>query len=158
MTTSKPSLNDIHSFLAKKRLALIGASTDKRDFSRVLMREFAERGYDIVPVNPSASCLEDRHCYAHVAEIRPPVEGALIMTPPSVTEDVVRECVEAGIKDIWLYKSVGQGAISPNAVSYCKEHKVNLIEGQCPMMFFEKAGLVHRIHRGFAKLFGNFPE
>jgi predicted CoA-binding protein len=124
----------------------------------VLLREFIKRGYEITPVNPASSFLEDRHCYARVGEITPPVEGVLVMTPPSVTEDVVRDCVDAGIKDVWLYRSVGQGSISPNAVSYCREHEINLIEGYCPMMFFRDAGLIHRIHRGFARLFGHFPR
>lgn len=158
MSNNKASLKDIRSFLEKKRVALIGVSTDPKGFSRVLYREFRDRGYDVVPVNPAASLLEDRHCYSHVHEISPPVEGVLVMTPPAVTEDIVRESVEAGVKDIWLYRSVGHGAISPNAVSYCKEHKVNLIEGYCPMMFFEDAGLIHRVHRGFAKLFGHYPK
>jgi len=152
------SLKDIRSFLSNKRVALVGTSTDHKDFSRVLFREFLQRGYDVIPVNPAASCLEDRHCYAKISDIQPAVEGVLIMTPPAVTEDVVRECVEIGIRDIWLYRAAGQGAVSANAVSYCKEHKVNLIEGHCPMMFFEDAGLVHRLHRGIKKLLGTYPK
>jgi hypothetical protein len=158
MTRSNTSLKDINAFLTRKRIALVGASTDKKDFSRVVMRELIERGYDIIPVNPAASCVEDRHCYARLSDIQPPVEGVLVMTPPSVTEDIVRECVEIGVNDIWLHRSMGQGSISPNAVSYCKEHKVNLIEGHCPMMFFKDTGLVHRIHRGISKLFGSYPK
>ncbi len=153
----RTGLRDIRTFLSLQRVALVGASTNTKDFSRVLFRELLERGYDVIPVNPAASCLEDRHCYAHVSDIQPPVDGVLVMTPPSVTEDIVRECVEVGIKDIWLYRAMGQGAVSPNAVSYCREHKVNLIEGYCPMMFFEDAGLIHRIHRSFKKLLGNYP-
>jgi len=47
------TLQDIQSFLDLKRLAVVGVSRNPTDFTRVLFREFRNRGYDAVPVNPA---------------------------------------------------------------------------------------------------------
>ena len=48
------------------------------------------RGYDIVPINPQAQEIEGRRCFPQVREVTPAVEAVLLMTPPRVTEAVVR--------------------------------------------------------------------
>lgn len=148
----------IEKFLAKRRLAIVGVSRDPRDFSRVVFREFLKRNYDVVPVNPFVSMIEDRHCYARVRDIEPAVEAVIVMTPPEVTEEVVRDCATLGISSIWLHRSLGNGAISPNAVSFCREHQIELIEGRCPLMFLQNTGATHRFHRFLSKLFGKYPK
>lgn len=151
-------LNRIETFLKHKRLAMVGVSRDPRDFSRVVFRELLQRQYDVVPVNPAATSIEDRTCYALLQEIQPPVEAALILTPPEVTEDVVHECVAAGVKSIWLHRAVGVGAVSQNALSYCKEHHIEVVAGYCPLMFLPNTGFIHRVHRFFSKLSGRYPK
>jgi len=54
------TIADISDFLNLRRIALIGVSRDPKDFSRVLLRELCERGYDMVLVNPSADKLEKK--------------------------------------------------------------------------------------------------
>src|ERR1035441_3344310 len=44
----------IQDFLGQKRLAIVGVSRQPKDFSRAVLREFREKGYDAVPVNPAA--------------------------------------------------------------------------------------------------------
>lgn len=151
-------LRHVQDFLSQNRIAILGVSRDPRDFSRVLFREFVKCKYDVVPVNPLVSMIEDRHCYSKLKEIMPPVEAVLLMTPPEVSEDVVQQCHEAGVKSIWFYRVAGAGAVSANAVSYCKEHRIQVIEGHCPMMFLPDTGVVHRVHRFFSKLTGNYPK
>ena len=100
----------VDDFLGQKRLALVGVSRNGKDFTRVLFREFCQRGYDMVPVNPSLSEVEGRACYGRVQDVTPPVDGALLMTSPAVTEQVVRDCAEAGVGRVWMYRAAGQGA------------------------------------------------
>lgn len=152
------NLSQIEKFLANRRVAIVGVSRNPRDFSRTLFREFVARGYSVVPVNPLVSLIDDCHCFASLKEVSPPVEAALFMTTPDATEDIIRDCSEAGIRSIWLYRAVGTGAVSPNAISYCKEHHIEVIEGFCPMMFLPNPGFPHRIHRFFSRLAGHYPK
>src|SRR3954469_17705851 len=92
----------VRDFLAQKRFAFVGVSRQPKDFSRTLFREFQARKYEPVPVHPEASEIEGVRCFPRISEIQPPVDAVLIMTPPSVANVVVRECVEAGIKRIWF--------------------------------------------------------
>jgi uncharacterized protein len=151
-------LKTIEAFLQLKRIAVIGVSAKKADFSRMLCAEFARRGYDVVPVNPKAEEIEGRRCYGSVADVQPPVEGALILTKPAVTSKVVRECVEAGIRHIWLYRATGAGAVSQDALIYCQAQGVELVSGECPFMFFGKPGFPHNLHGFCRKILGSYPK
>ena len=72
----------VQRFLACRRVALVGVSRIPKDFSRAVLRAFAERGYDVVPVNPSATEMEGRPCFRSVRDVTPPVEAAVLLTPP----------------------------------------------------------------------------
>jgi predicted CoA-binding protein len=148
---------DIRDFLAQRRIAMIGVSRDPKDFSRMLFREMSGRGYDMVPVNPAAAEMEGRPCFAGVEQIQPTPEAALLMTAASATPQAVRECASAGIRRIWMYRAAGQGAVNPEAVAYCRENGMQLVEGHCPYMFLPKTQFFHRLH-GFAlRVFGGYP-
>ncbi len=151
------TMADVQDFLAQRRIALVGVSRDPKDFSRMLFREMCSRGYDMVPVNPAAGELENKTCLAHVQEINPPAEAALLMTAPRDTERVARDCVEAGIHRVWMFRGGGQGAVTPEAVSCCHLNDVRLVEGYCPFMFLPHTSFIHRVHRFLMKLVGSHP-
>jgi len=154
MTTLAVRANE---FLAQRRIALVGVSRDPRDLSRTLFRELRRRGYDVVPVNPELASVDGEPCLHRLQDVRPGVDGALLMTPPAATERVVRDCAEAGVARVWMHRGVGRGAVSPTAVAYCRDQGIAVVEGACPFMFLPGAGLVHRGHGFLARLFGHHP-
>jgi predicted CoA-binding protein len=145
----------IEDFLGLKRIAVIGVSQRSNDFSRMLFGEMLKRGYDVVPVNPAATEIEGRACYAHVLDVTPPVEGALLMTAPDVTDRVVRDCLKAGIGKVWMYRATGKGAVSDGAVRFCRENGIEVVPGACPFMFWPNTGFVHRVHGFFVRRFSD---
>jgi len=152
------SMQLIQDFLGQKRLAVVGVSRQPKDFSLALFRELRKRGYDAVPVNPAAERIDEQPCFAQLQSVNPPVDGALLMTSPQVTETVVRDCAEAGIKRVWMYRAGGTGAVSPAAVKYCAEHGIAVIPGECPFMFFTGGGWFHRLHGMVRKITGAYPR
>jgi predicted CoA-binding protein len=152
------NLKQIQEFLGQKRLAIAGVSQQPKDFSRSLFREFQARGYDTVPVNPVAQEIDGQRCFARVQEIQPPVDGVLLMTSPKVTETVVRDCAEAGIKRVWMYRAAGSGAVSVEALQFCAANGISVIPGECPFMFFPGAGWGHRFHGWVKKIAGAYPR
>jgi predicted CoA-binding protein len=133
----------IEDFLSRRRIALVGVSHGPKEFSRMVFRAFQQRDYDVVPVNPHARVIEDRYCFSYVQEVQPPVEAALVMTPPAVSESVVKDCLAAGVHRIWLYRKC------PGAEALCSAAGVPAIAGECPMMYLENPGWIHRIHGWF---------
>lgn len=158
MADQQVSLETIEDFLAQKRIAMVGVSRKKADFSASLFKELCNRGYDVVPVNPNATEVLGRRCYARLQDIHPPVEAALLMTPATLTDAVVKECAEAGIKRVWMYRARGQGAVTPEAVAFCREHGISVVPGQCPFMFLPDTGAVHRFHGFIRRITGSYPQ
>jgi predicted CoA-binding protein len=151
------NLQDIRSFLALRRLAVVGVSRRPNDFTRMLFREFRQRGYDLVPVNPALAEVDGIPCVAKIQDVSPPAEGALLLTSPSVTEKVLEGCLEAGIQRVWLYRAAGAGAVSATSISFCQSHGISVVGGECPFMFLPETGWFHRLHGFCRKLTGKYP-
>jgi predicted CoA-binding protein len=152
------SIRDMEDFLSLHRIVMVGVSRHGEDFSRSLFREMRARGYDMVPVNLSASEIDGEECFRNSQVVKPPVEGALIMTPFYETVRVVQDCIEAGIGKVWIYRASGQGAVSPEAIALCKQHGIQVVEGHCPFMFFKSTGFMHRAHGFLLKLERRYPQ
>ena len=152
------ALAEIQDFLAQKRIAVVGASRNPKDFNAALFREFATRGYDVVPVNPNAKEIEGRPCFDSVQDVKPPVDAALILTPPNTTDTVVKDCAEAGVKRVWMFRAAGKGAVSPSAVEFCRREGIRVVPGHCPLMFLSKTGFPHRLHGFILKVIGRYPN
>ena len=152
------SLETIHEFLAQKRFAMVGVSREPGSFSVMLFQELCRCGYDVVPVNPHTPNVLGHPCFARVEDVTPPVKAALLITSPEVTETVVADCARAGIRLVWMHRGVGTGAVSPRAIAFCRAHGIDIIAGQCPLMFLPTSGGVHRIHGFFRKITGRYPQ
>ena len=136
-------LDPIKDFLSRRRIAIVGVSHEPKEFSRMVFRAFQQREYDVVPVNPHTRVVEGKYCFPRIQDVEPPADAVLVMTPPSVTEHVVKDCLAAGVRRIWLYRKC------PEAESLCAAGGVTVIAGECPMMYLERPGFIHRLHRWF---------
>jgi uncharacterized protein len=136
----------------------VGVSRNPKDFSRTLLQELRRRGYDVIPVNPDAAEIDGLRCYPHVDQIQPPVEGALLMTNSKVAEEVVRECHSAGVRNVWLYRATGDGAVSPAALAFGEAQNVLVVAGECPFMFLPETPWFHRVHGFCRKMLGTYPD
>ena len=148
----------IDSFLSHRRIAMVGVSRNGKDFSRMLFKDLIKRGYDIVPVNPKSTDIGGKQCFARIQDISPKVDAALLLTAPEVTEQIVKDCNEAGITKIWMQAGVGMGAASQTAIDYCNENGINAITGNCVFMFLPDSGFIHKFHGFIKKLTGSYPK
>ena len=152
------SLEIITDFLAHKRIAIAGISRDPANLSVKLFEELIRRGYEVAPVNPNLHEVEGRRCFGRVQDIEPPVEAVLLMTSPEVTEAIVRDCAEAGVRTVWMYRATGKGSVSPTAVEFCQEHGIRVVPGECPFMFLPGSAGIHRFHGFVRKITGSYPR
>jgi len=147
----------IHDFLGQKRIAVVGVSKNPQDFSRYVLRELAAKHYDVVPVNRLGGTVDGRPCFTRIQDIAPPVDGALLMTPPQATEQLVKDCAEAGVPRVWMHRGIGPGAVSDKAAVFCRQHGISVIAGACPLMFLRKPALAHRFHSALLRLLHRHP-
>ena len=145
---------EIRAFLASKTLAVVGASRDRKKFGNAVFRELSAKGYRVYPVNPAAVTIEGERSYPMLSALPEPVDGIVVVVPPSQTDQVVRQAWEAGIRRIWMQN----GAESDSAIRFCEEHGMSVVHHECIMMFAEPARFFHRTHRWVRGLAGRLPK
>jgi predicted CoA-binding protein len=146
-------------FLTCGRVAVTGVSRQPRDHGgNVVYRRLRSRGYQVFAVNPNASEVEGDACYHDLGAIPGGVDAVVIATRPDRAEQTMRECVELGIRHVWMHRGPGEGSVSEAATEYARAHEISVINGGCPCMFGATADLGHRIMRRILKLTGNVPR
>ena len=65
-----------------RRVAVIGASTDRRKFGNKAVRAFLRQGYDVVPINPHEAQVEGLQAYRSVLDVPGPIDMATLYVPP----------------------------------------------------------------------------
>lgn len=142
----------IDGFLDQKALALAGLSRSGKKFGNAVLKNLSGKGYEVLPVHPEAAVIGGVRCFRSLAELPTKVGGLVLVVPPAQTEMLVKEAHEAGIDRVWMQ----QGAESGEAIRYCEDHGMDVVHGECIMMFAEPTG-VHRFHRWLRGLFGKLP-
>jgi len=148
----------IDRFLAGHRIGIAGVSSDPKDFSRMMLRELEARGYDVVPIHPRATEIAGRAAYPHVYDVPGKLDGVLIMTPRTATAEIVQQCMTAGVDRVWMHRGVGRGAVDHASATYARSRGLDVIEGECPMMFLPDTERVHHAHAAIRHAFGHYPD
>ena len=133
----------VKDFLAQKKVAVVGVS-DKRDSGCNLgYRKFKAAGYAVSAVNPHQTTFDGDPCYPDLKSIPDKPDAVFILANPKVTEQVVQQCVDLGIKHVWMHclmgtkagLGAGSSSVSPDAVRMCRENGIAVIPGACPNQF-----------------------
>jgi hypothetical protein len=143
----------IESFLAEKKLALVGASRTGKKFGNAVQKELSSKGYELFLIHPEVQEINGVACYASLSELPEKVGGLINVVPPEQTEKMVKEARAAGIRKIWMQ----QGSDSPDAIRFCRENDMELVHGECIFMFAQPQGL-HKFHHWLWGLLGKLPR
>ena len=146
-------------FLTSRRVAVTGVSRAPKDHgSNVVYQRLRDRGYEVFPINPNADEVEGDRAYHGLAEIPGGVDAVVIATRPERAEETMRECIELGIRQVWMHRGPGGGSVSKTAADLGRSHGIVVIDGGCPCMFGPTADVGHRIMRPILTLAGNVPR
>ena len=146
-------------FLDCRRVAVTGVSrTPGEHGSNVVYQRLRSRGYEVFAVNPNADEVEGDPAYHSLADIPGGVDAVVIGTRPQIAEVTMRECVELGIRHVWMHRGPGAGSVSGAAAELGRSNGITVIDGGCPCMFGPTADVGHRIMRPVLTLAGNVPR
>ncbi len=128
----------VQDFLAQEKIAVVGVSDNRETGCNLAYRKFKEAGYNVSAVNPRLTSFEGDPCYPDLGSI-PEVPDA-VFTNPNITEQVVQQCVDLGVKRVWMHCLMGtkpglaasMTSVSPEAVQMCRENGIEVIPGGCP--------------------------
>jgi uncharacterized protein len=146
-------------FLAHQRIAVTGVSRNPQGHgSNAVYQRLRDRGYQVFAINPNADEVEGDRCYHDLKSVPGGVQAVVIGTRPDTAEATVRECVELGIKYVWMHRGPGAGSVSDAATAYGRQHGITVIDGGCPLMFDPTADFGHKAMRFVFTRTGNVPK
>lgn len=157
MTTMKEAATE---FLSRKRIAVAGVSRQSGGAhgGNPVYQRLRKRGYNVFAVNPNAEQLEGDIAYPNIKVIPGGVEAVVIATRPEVAEDVMRDCIAAGVKQVWMHRGIGSGSVSHEAAEVGRAAGIRVIEGGCPLMYAPTADPGHQVMKGVLSLVGRMPK
>ena len=151
----------VKSFLTKKKIAVVGVSDKRETGCNMAYKKFKENGYQVYAVNPRISAYDGDACYVDLKSIPDKLEAVFVLANPKVTEQIVGQCVELGIKHVWMHCMMGtkpglaasMTSVSQSAVELCKANGIEVIPGSCPNQFL-KPDFGHAMMKGMWRAFG----
>ena len=157
-TTLEAKVDD---FLAQKRIAVAGVSRENSHHpaANLVYRKLRSTGHDVFAVNPNMPTFEGDRCYPDVKSIPGGVDGVVIITRPDVTERIVHDCSDAGVRRVWMHQSLAKGSsVSKDAVEFCRQHDISVIASACPMMYGDGVDFGHTCMRWILGVTGRLPK
>nr|WP_321406695.1 CoA-binding protein [uncultured Carboxylicivirga sp.] len=150
----KVTKDQINSFFNSESIAIAGVSRNEKKFGRMIFTELKKNGYNVIPVNPSSSEIDGQTCYSDITKLPDHIESLLIATPKDQTDEILRQAINKGIKNIW----VQQFSNTDETLNIAEEYDKEIIHKKCIFMFAEPVAGVHKFHKTILKVFGSLPK
>ena len=115
----------IKDFLAAGPYAVVGASTVREKYGNKVLRTYLQRGLEVYAVHPREKVIEGLDTVPDIESLPDDVRGLSIITPPAITEKLVLEAAEKGIKRLWMQP----GAESDKAIADAEALGLTVISG-----------------------------
>lgn len=122
--------NEIRKMYNFKNIAVVGMSRDPVKAAHFVPKYMIERGYNIIPVNPSANEILGKRTYAKVSDIKPQVDIIDVFRPSEDVYSVVEDSVKKpSVKVIWLQEGINNAEAEKMAL----DNKINVVFNRCIM-------------------------
>ena len=153
--------NLVQNFLAQKKIAVVGVSDKRETGCNLAYTKFKENGYQVFAVNPRISTFNGDPCYPDLKSLPEKPDAVFLLTNPKVTDQIIQQCVDLGIKHVWMHCMMGtkpglasgMTSVSQSAVEMCEANGIEVIPGSCPNQFI-KPDIGHSMMRGLWSLLG----
>lgn len=153
-TISMSHQEKVQDFLAQKRIAVSGLSRTQDSGAGAIYLKLRDHGYQVFPLHPEAEVLHGDTCYPDLSTIPGGVDAVFIMNSPDVSEKIVDEALQLGVRHVWMHNNTLMGSsASEAATEKCHQAGVNVISVGCPMMFLEP-DIFHSCMRWFIRATG----
>ncbi len=153
--------NLVQNFLAQKKIAVVGVSDKRETGCNLAYTKFKENGYQVFAVNPRISTFNGDACYPDLKSLPEKPDAVFLLTNPKVTDQIIQQCVDLGIKHVWMHCMMGtkpglasgMTSVSQSAIEMCEANGIEVIPGSCPNQFI-KPDFGHSMMRGLWSMLG----
>ena len=130
MEKDSHSDDEIKKFYTLKNIAVVGMSKNEDKPAHYVPKYLIDHGYNVIPVNPTATEILGRKSYPTVSSIPDKIDIVDIFRRsedvPSVVEDTIKK---ESIKVVWMQ----EGIYSKEAEKMAKEKDISAVYNRCMM-------------------------
>ncbi|WP_241240704.1 CoA-binding protein [Thermotoga sp. Ku-13t] len=113
-----------------KKIAIVGASEDKRKYGNKIVRDLLSKGFEVYPINPRSETIEGIKCYRDIEELPKDIDLIVFVVPPEIGIQVVEKAIRMGFKRLWFQPGAGSKQIE----DLVKNNGVEYSIGRCIMI------------------------
>lgn len=117
----------IKKFYELKNIAVVGMSKNPEKAAHYVPKYLAEKGYNIIPVNPTADEILGKKCYSGLSDIPEHVDIVDVFRPSEQVMPVIDEAIKLKPKVIWLQ----EGIHNIEAESLAQKSGIEVIFNRC---------------------------
>ena len=122
-----------------RNIACVGFSKDPNKWAGFVPRFLISKGYNVIPVNPSASEIDGRRSYPSLLDVPENVEVVQIFRPSEEVPSIVDQAIKRkDVKVIWMQL----GIVNNEAAEKAKKHGLIVVQDRC--MYEEYMRLMER--------------
>ena len=98
--------DDIRKIYSLKNIAVVGMSKNPDKAAHYVPKYLIDNGYNVIPVNPTATEILERKCYPSLLDIPGTVDVVDVFRPSDQGLPVIEEAVKIKPKVIWLQEGI----------------------------------------------------
>lgn len=117
----------IKKFYELKNIAVVGMSKNPEKAAHYVPKYLDEKGYNIIPVNPTADEILGKKCYHKLSEISDNIDIVDIFRPSEQVLPVISEAIKLKPKVIWLQ----EGIHNLEAESLAQKAGIDVVFNRC---------------------------
>ncbi|MGM0441403.1 MAG: CoA-binding protein [Elusimicrobiota bacterium] len=120
-------MQQFEKFLQGDKFAVAGSFRKKSKYAYQILLKLLNKNKEVYPVNPAGGKVEGLNVYEKIIDIPGDIDSVSLVTPPAVTEKLVKESKDKGAEYVWMQP----GAESKKAIRYCKDNDIEVIYQAC---------------------------
>ena len=132
--------DEIAELLSNARtIAMVGASDRPDRASYGVMKFLQDRGYRVLPVNPTITGehVHGEYVWRELSQIGEPIDIVDIFRRPQAAGEAVDQAIEAGAKAVWLQL----GVINEIAAAKAAAAGLKVVMNRCPKIEIARLGI-----------------
>jgi predicted CoA-binding protein len=127
MEKDKHTDEQIKKFYELKNIAVVGMSKNPEKAAHYVPKYLTERGYNIIPVNPTADEILGKKCYHELSEIPERIDIIDVFRPSEQVLPVINDAIKLKPKVIWLQ----EGIHNLDAESLAQKAGIEVVFNRC---------------------------
>ena len=119
--------DEIRKIYLLKNIAVVGMSKNPDKAAHYVPKYLHDKGYNIIPVNPTAIEILGKKCYPSLLDVPVEIDIVDVFRPSEQVKPVIEESIKIKPKVIWLQ----EGIHNPEAEMIAQKSGIKVVFNRC---------------------------